>query len=56
MYSSTHKNNFDKQYRFMDPKVADELLTEMLDKPVAVTDSIQQILITHRPNIIFILL
>lgn len=40
----------------MDPKVADELLTEMLDKPVAVTDSIPQILNTQRPNIIFIIL
>ena len=56
MYSATHQNNFDKQYRFMDPKVADELLTEMLDKPVAVTDSIPQILNTQRPNIIFIIL
>ena len=25
MYSATHQNNFDKQYRFMDPKIADEL-------------------------------
>ena len=56
MYSATHQINFDKQYRFMDPKVADELLTEMLDKPVAVTDSIPQILNTQRPNIIFIIL
>ena len=56
MYSATHQNNFDKQYRFMDPKVADELLTEMLDKPVAATDSIPQILNTQRPNIIFIIL
>ena len=38
MYSATHQNNFDKQYRFMDPKVADDLLAEMLDKPVAATE------------------
>ena len=56
MYSATHQNNFDKQYRFMDPKVADDLLAEMLDKPVAATDSIPQILNTQRPNIIFIIL
>lgn len=48
MYSATHQNNFDKQYRFMDPKVADDLLAEMLDKPVAATDSIPQILNTQR--------
>lgn len=40
----------------MDPKVADDLLAEMLDKPVAATDSIPQILNTQRPNIIFIIL
>lgn len=28
MYSATHQNNFDKQYRFMDPKIADELFAE----------------------------
>ena len=44
MYSATHQNNFDKQYRFMDPKIADELFAEMVDKPVAVTDSIPQII------------
>ena len=51
MYSATHQTNFDKQYRFMDPKVA-----EMLDKPVAATDSIPQLLNTQRPNIVFIIL
>ena len=56
MYSATHQNNFDKQYRFMDPKIADELFAEMVDKPVAVTDSIPQLLNTQRPNIIFIIL
>ena len=56
MYSATHQNNFDKQYRFMDPKVADDLFAEMLDKPVTATDSIPQILNTQRPNIIFIIL
>ena len=30
MYSATHQNNFDKQYRFMDPKIADELFAEMV--------------------------
>ena len=56
MYSATHQNNFDKQYRFMDPKIADELFAEMVDKPVAATDSIPQLLNTQRPNIIFIIL
>lgn len=56
MYSATHQTNFDKQYRFMDPKVADELFAEMLDKPVAATDSIPQLLNTQRPNIVFIIL
>lgn len=56
MYSATHQTNFDKQYRFMDPKVADELFAEMTDKPVAATDSISQLLNTQRPNIIFIIL
>ena len=54
--SATHQNNFDKQYRFMDPKIADELFAEMVDKPVAATDSIPQLLNTQRPNIIFIIL
>ncbi len=56
MYSATHQTNFDKQYRFMDPKVADELFAEMTDKPVAATDSIPQLLNTRRPNVIFIIL
>ena len=56
MYSATHQTNFDKQYRFMDSKVADELFAEMTDKPVAATDSIPQLLNTRRPNIIFIIL
>lgn len=55
MYSATHQNNFDKQYRFMDPKVADNLFAEMVDKPVT-TDSIPQLLNTQRPNIILIIL
>lgn len=56
MYSATHQTNFDKQYRFMDPKVADELFAEMTDKPIAATDSIPQLLNTRRPNVIFIIL
>ena len=56
MYSATHQTNFDKQYRFMDSKVADELFAEMTDKPVAATDSIPQLLNTRHPNIIFIIL
>lgn len=56
MYSATHQTNFDKQYRFMAPEVADELFAEMTDKPVASTDSIPQLLNTRRPNIIFIIL
>lgn len=55
MYSATHQNNFSKQYRFMDPKVADHLFAEMLDKPVT-SDSIPQLFNTQRPNIIFIIL
>lgn len=55
MYSATHQNKFDKQYRFMDPKVADNLFAEMVDKPVT-TDSIPQLLNTQRPNIILIIL
>lgn len=33
MYSATHQNNFEKQYRFMDPNTADKLFAEMVDKP-----------------------
>ncbi|WP_294473114.1 LTA synthase family protein [uncultured Bacteroides sp.] len=55
MYSATHQNNFEKQYRFMEPEIANELSSEMVDKPV-VSDSIPQILNTQRPNIIFIIL
>ena len=40
MYSATHQNNFDKQYRFMDRKIADDYFADMVNKPVAVTDSI----------------
>ncbi|MDD3039841.1 LTA synthase family protein [Bacteroides sp.] len=56
MYSATHQNNFDKQYRFMDPKIADKLFNQMIEKPVSPTDSIPQLLNTQRPNIIFIIL
>lgn len=55
MYSATHQSNFDKQYRFMDAKVADTLFEEMVDN-TAPTDSIPQILNTQRPNIVFIIL
>lgn len=55
MYSATHQNNFDKQYRFMDPETADKLFAEMVDKPAA-PDSVPQLLNTQRPNIIFIIL
>lgn len=55
MYSATHQTNFDKQYRFMDPKKADSLFSEMVEKP-ATTDSIPQLLNTQRPNVIFIIL
>lgn len=55
IYSVTHQSNFDKQYRFMDAKVADELFAGMVDKP-AVADSIPQLLNTKRPNIVFIIL
>ena len=33
MYSATHQNNFEKQYRFMDPNTADKLFAKMVDKP-----------------------
>mgnify|MGYP000737784432 CR=1 FL=1 len=56
MYSATHQNNFEKQYRFMDPQKADELFAEMVDKPAVTADSIPQLLNTQRPNIIFIIL
>lgn len=56
MYSATHQNNFDKQYRLMDPKKADELFTQIIEKPASATDSIPQLLNTQRPNIIFIIL
>ena len=52
MYSATHQNNFEKQYRFMDPQKADELFAEMVDKPAVTADSIPQLLNTQRPNII----
>ena len=55
MYSATHQNNFDKQYRFMDAKIADQLFEEMVDN-TATTDSIPQLLNTQRPNIVFIIL
>ena len=56
MYSATHQNNFEKQYRFMDPNTADKLFAEMVDKPATPTDSIPQLLNTQRPNIVFIIL
>lgn len=55
MYSVTHQTNFDKQYRFMDPKIADSLFDEMIENPVT-TDSIPQLFNTQRPNVIFIIL
>jgi Phosphoglycerol transferase and related proteins, alkaline phosphatase superfamily len=56
MYSATHQNNFEKQYRFMASEVADRLFAEMTDKPATPSDSIPQLLNTRRPNIIFIIL
>ena len=56
MYSATHQNNFEKQYRLMDPKKADELFTQLTEKPALATDSIPQLFNTQRPNIIFIIL
>ncbi|MDR0892352.1 MAG: LTA synthase family protein [Mediterranea sp.] len=56
MYSLLHQNNFDKQYRFMKPEKADSLFAEMLDKPVASTDSVPQLLNTRRPNIVLVVL
>ena len=56
MYSATHQNNFEKQYRFMDPNTADKLFAEMVDKPATPADSIPQLLNTQRPNIVFIIL
>ena len=56
MYSATHQNYFEKQYRFMDPNTADKLFAEMVDKPATPTDSIPQLLNTQRPNIVFIIL
>lgn len=55
MYSMTHQTNFDKQYRYMEPEVANRLLAELVDKPMP-ADSIPQLLNTPRPNIIFIIL
>ena len=56
MYSATHQNNFEKQYRFMDPNTADKLFAKMVDKPATPADSIPQLLNTQRPNIVFIIL
>lgn len=56
MYSATHQNKFDKQYRFMSPEQADRLFAEMTDRPETAADSIPQILNTPRPNVIFIIL
>lgn len=56
MYSATHQTNFADQYRFMEDQTADNLFAEMVDKPVAATDSIPQLLNTQRPNIIFVIL
>lgn len=56
MYSMTHQNNFDKQYRFMAPEVADKLFHSLLDQPVSSTDTIPQVLNTQRPNIILVIL
>ena len=56
LYSVTHQNNFDKQFRFMDPAIADNLFAEMVDKPVLSTDSVPQIFKTERPNIILVIL
>lgn len=56
MYSATHQNNFEEQFRFMEPEKADALFEEMIEKPGAATDSIPQLLQIQRPNIIFIIL
>lgn len=55
IYSSTHQNNFEEQYRFMEPQEADRLFAGMVEHPQP-TDSIPSLLTTTRPNIIFIIL
>lgn len=55
MYSMTHQTNFDKQYRFMKPEVANRLFSELVEKPNS-SDSIPELLNTTRPNVILIIL
>ncbi|MFA6812398.1 MAG: sulfatase-like hydrolase/transferase, partial [Bacteroidaceae bacterium] len=52
--SLAHQNNFDKQYQYFKPAIADSLFSQLVDKPVS--DSIPQLLNTKRPNIIFVIL
>ena len=56
MYSATHQAHFDKQYRFLEPAVADSLFAELTDKPVATDTALPQLLTTQRPNIVLIIL
>ncbi len=56
MYSATHQNNFEKQYRFMDPNTADKLFAGNGGQTATPADSIPQLLNTQRPNIVFIIL
>lgn len=55
MYSMTHQTNFDKQYRFMKPEVANRLFSELVEKPNS-SDSIPELLNTTHPNVILIIL
>lgn len=55
MYSATHQNNFDKQFRYMDAAKADSLITGMLDKKEN-PDSIAQLLTDRRPDIVMVIL
>ena len=68
MYSATHQNNFEKQYRFMDAMqksgpfrenrwtMASRCMEAPEGHPATPTDSIPQLLNTQRPNIVFIIL
>lgn len=56
MYSITHQNDFDRQYRFMASEQAENLFETLTDRTIAPADTTPKLLNTTRPNIVFLIL
>lgn len=56
MYSITHQQNFDEQFRFFPSDEADKHFEGLTQSTILQPDSTLQVLTTNRPNVVFIIL